>query len=175
MLTLLLLRHAKSSWDDLAGDDHDRVLSERGNRAAPLMGAYLARHGLMPDIVLCSTAARTRATLDLVLPVLEPAPEVLHERGLYLADAEDLLARLHTLPGRYKRALMIGHNPGLEDLARMLCARGDTASLAALGVKFPTAGLAIITFETTKWQMLSPGSGTLERFITPRSLEKTGA
>lgn len=174
MLTLLLLRHAKSSWDDPAMSDHDRPLADRGERAAPLMGSYLAHHQLFPDRILCSTSQRTRSTLDRVLPLLQRQPRVDYEEGLYLAEADALLARLRKVPSGSHKVMMIGHNPGFEDLARMLTGAGDAASRAALAEKFPTAGLAVITFPSTSWSSITAGSGTLERFVTPRVLEKTG-
>jgi len=172
MLTLLLLRHAKSSWDDINTEDHDRPLAERGLLAAPLMGGYIAREDLAPAMVLCSTSARTRATLDLVLTKLKTEPETVFEQELYLAEADTLLARLRRVPARVKRVMMIGHNPGFEDFARLLAGSGDATSLHLIANKFPTAGLAVITFDAKSWRSIEPGGGHLDRFITPRMLQR---
>lgn len=174
MLTLLLLRHAKSSWNQPITDDHDRPLADRGEKAAPVMGDYIAKHGLSPDLVLCSSSVRTRATLELVVPQLESEPEISYERELYLAEAEELLARLQKVPARAKRVMMIGHNPGFEDLARLLSGDGPADVRSALQDKFPTAGLAVLTFNAKAWRSAAPGKGTLTTFVTPRSLQKAG-
>ncbi len=170
MLTLLLLRHAKSSWDLAAASDHERPLAKRGMTAAPLIADHMAQHGWSPDHVLCSTAVRTRATLDLVLPRLQATPDSSFENDLYLADADQLLDRIKRLPHASTCAMLIGHNPGFEDLARMLAGGGNAIALAALGKKFPTAGLAVITFDCGTWADVGPGKGQLSAFVTPRSL-----
>lgn len=171
MLTLLLLRHAKSSWDDPRLDDAERPLSKRGAKTAPLMGAFIAREHLKPDLVLCSTSVRTRGTLALVLPELgAPPPLVQFEDALYLASASDMLARIRGLDKSTKRALVIGHNPGTHALALTLIGDGARADIAALATKFPTAGLAVLTFATDKWSDIRPASGRLDIFTSPRRL-----
>jgi phosphohistidine phosphatase len=172
MLTLFLLRHAKSSWDHPGLDDLVRPLNERGRTAAPLMGRYMARHHLVPELVLCSASVRTRATLDLIKPALGVAtPEVAYEDGLYLASATDLMARLRSVSPRWPRVLMIGHNPGFHDLAVKLTGTGERKAIAALTAKFPTAALAVLTFEATSWAKTCPGSGRLVHFMTPALLQ----
>ncbi len=171
MLDLLLLRHAKSSWDHNNISDHDRPLSERGLAAAPRMADHIATNGLTPDLILCSTSARTRATLSVVLERLSSAPPVVFEQALYLAEDGELLARINRVDDAVKRLMIIGHNPGFEDLARSLSGRGERAALAALHRKFPTCGLAVITFDVAHWSNIGERSGTLTAFITPRSLE----
>ena len=171
MLTLSLLRHAKSSWDQTNLDDFSRPLAERGQKTAPLMGAYLIENDLRPDLILCSAAVRTRATLDLVMPSFEPAPPALvYEEGLYLASASQLLNRLHSISARWTKVMMIGHNPGLHDLALSLTRDGDPELMAALSLKFPTAALAVITFDKPSWAKVSPRTGHLTRFMTPSRL-----
>lgn len=173
MLTLLLLRHAKSSWDLANLDDFERSLAGRGLMAAPLMGAYLADHGLRPDLILCSAAVRTRATLDLIMPFFDPAPPALvYEENLYLASASQLLSRLRSVSPRWSKIMMIGHNPGFHDLATALPRDGDPALLAALSHKFPTAALAVITFDTASWGKIAPRTGHLTHFVTPSMLQK---
>ena len=173
MLTLILLRHAKSSWDIPGQDDFKRALAPRGRMAAPAMGAEIKRLGHSPDYVLCSPAVRTRDTLALVLPYLDPPPrEVYFEDELYLAPAGRLLERLRRLPGDCRSALLVGHNPSLQNLAVALAGSGPADKLQSLRAKFPTAALAILTFEAGDWRELEPRSGTLVHFATPRALSR---
>ena len=171
MLTLSLLRHAKSDWSMPGMDDFDRPLAARGLDAAPRMGAFMARVGLRPRLILCSAAVRTRQTLDLVLPYLGDAPEISIERGLYLASSSAMIARLRQVPAGVPHVMMIGHDPGMHETAQALAGRGDPQLLAALGRKFPTAGLAVYAFDVPAWDQVGPKGGHLLRFVTPRSLE----
>ena len=123
MKRLWLLRHAKSSWDEPGLADHDRPLAPRGRKAGKRMRRWAAEHDVRPDLVLCSTAVRARATLDLVAPALG-APDVEIEGGLYHAWADDLLERLRGVPPDSTSVLLIGHNPGLHDLAALLAPPG---------------------------------------------------
>lgn len=173
MLTLSLLRHAKSDWDVPGTDDFERPLAERGVKAAPQMGAYLAGNQLRPDLIICSAAVRTRATLELVLPFFEPAPPALvYEESLYLASASQLLNRLRSVSTRWTKVMMIGHNPGFHELALSLCRDGDPDLMAALAHKFPTAGLAVIDFDKTSWAKIAPHTGHLTHFATPARIQQ---
>src|SRR5262249_34469070 len=115
MLTLSLLRHAKSSWKDPTLADHDRPLNTRGMAEAPVMGKAMAKHGLDPDLVLCSTARRTRDTLALVLPELKTEPKVIYEDGLYHGTSAEMLGILHGVGAGVGRVLLVGHNPELQE------------------------------------------------------------
>lgn len=170
MLTLSLLRHAKSSWDDPGLGDFDRPLAPRGEDAAPRMGAYMAEHGLAPELILCSPAVRTRQTLDLVLPHLSGSPAIEYEEQLYLASASSLLARVRRVEGKTRHIMLVGHDPGMHGLAVDLASDGSRHDLDNLAAKFPTAGLAVITFKVRRWALVKPGSGLLERFVTPKQL-----
>jgi len=170
MLTLLLLRHAKSSWDDPALEDFARPLSPRGEAAAPRMGAYIAEHDLAPELILCSPAVRARQTLDLVLPHLPGDPTVVYEESLYLAAPSVLLARLRRVEGKVRRVMIVGHDPGMQGLALELAGEGDSRLMQALAGKFPTAGLAVIRFRAREWSRISPGKGRIDAFVTPRML-----
>jgi phosphohistidine phosphatase len=146
---LYLLRHAKSSWDEPGLADHDRPLARRGERAADAMGRYLREHGIEPEVILCSTATRTRQTLErLGLPDARIEPE------LYGADA----ATLRALIPDASSVMLIGHNPGMQDLALSLARSG--AKLGELAEKFPTGALATIELDT----------GELVDFVRPRDL-----
>ncbi len=170
MLTLLLLRHAKSSWDDASLKDFDRPLAPRGGTAAPRVGAYLAEQGLAPELVLCSPAVRARQTLDLVLPHLAGGPTVVYEDSLYLAAPSVLLARLRKIEGKVRRVMVIGHDPGMQGLALELSGTGDPKMLQALAGKFPTAACAVIRFKAREWAKIGPAKGRIELFVTPKML-----
>lgn len=161
MKTLWLLRHAKSSWDDPALSDHDRPLAPRGRKAGKRMRRWAADHRVRPDLVLCSTAERAQATLELVLPGLG-SPEVELEVALYHASAEFLLDRLHAVEASLDSVLLIGHNPGLHDLAHLLAPPGPE--------EVPTAALVELRLEVDGWQDARPGCALLQRIVLPRSL-----
>lgn len=170
MLTLTLLRHAKSSWDNPTLDDFDRPLSDRGLKAAPRMGAFLETQLSQPDLVVCSSSVRTRKTLDLIAPHLGGKPKISFDDDLYLATASHLLAHIKALPARAHSAMLIGHNPGFHDVAQLLITTGDPADQAALSAKFPTCAVAIITFACKRWSEIAPHTGHLATFTTPTRL-----
>ena len=173
MLTLALLRHAKSSWATPGLDDFDRPLNPRGVSAAPVMGAELKRLGIAPDIVLCSPARRTRQTLELALPDFEPAGgQVRSDHDLYLASAEGLMAILRGIPEQASTALVIGHNPAMHNLALALAGSGSADDLTALADNFPTCALAVLTFDEPTWRGIDVRRGTLTHLITPRQLSR---
>lgn len=164
-MRLYLLRHAKSSWDDPSLTDHDRPLARRGRRAAKAMAAHLARHDIVPELVLCSTAVRTRQTSE---AVLAGAP-VLYERELYEARAADLLDRVRRVPDSIGSVLLIGHNPGTEELALWLSRPSPERDEVA--VKFPTGALATLELDGASWSGLVPGRASLTAFVRPRDLQ----
>lgn len=172
MLTVSLLRHAKSDWGEPGLQDIERPLARRGAEAAPRMGAYMRKRGLVPDLVLCSAAVRTRATLALVLPELRLAsPDVRYEDELYLASAGAMVARLRAIEPGPLHVLLVGHNPGMQSLALELSGSGKREALQAIAIKFPTCGLAVITFELATWSAIAPASGRLTDFMAPRLLD----
>ena len=158
---LLLLRHAKSSWDDPALADHERPLSPRGRRAAKAIRSYLRKHEIPISLVLCSSARRTQETIELV----DPGGEIEIEDGLYGASADELLDRLRQVPEAAIVVMLVGHNPSIGELAIGLARRRD--ELAAR--KYPTGGLAWFSF-LGPWRSLAPGQAELTEFVTPREL-----
>ncbi|MFL5926008.1 MAG: SixA phosphatase family protein [Gaiellaceae bacterium] len=166
MQTLLLLRHAKSSWDDPALDDHERPLAPRGRRASGRICAHMRSTRLEPEVVLCSTARRARETLELVRPAF-PSSVVSIEDELYAASADELLTRIRRVGDSVASVLVIGHNPGLQQLALLLASGGD--GLEQLEAKFPTAALATLTLDAT-WSRLAPGGASLAAYVVPRQL-----
>jgi len=167
-LTLTLLRHAKASRDEPESGDIGRALTGRGRRNADAVGQWMASAKHLPELVLCSTATRTRETLELVLPHLATAkPKVSYADRLYLAGPLTLLKTLHESPKRTHHLMLIGHNPGLHALALDLVADGPQDRIAALGRKLPTSGLVAISFPLANWTDVVAGSGTLVAFNAP--------
>ncbi len=176
MKTLLLLRHAKSAWDDSGLSDHDRPLNRRGETAARAMAEHLSEVTLRPDLILCSTAARTRQTLAPLLDRLAPpAPPISLEKGLYLASENMLLERMRNLPPDVVTVLLIGHNDGIWQLAETLAGHGEEAALTELRQKFPTGALAHLRVDLDRWTDLAAGTAELVAFVRPRELSRAPA
>ena len=171
MKTLILMRHAKSAWGDQHQKDIDRPLSARGRKAAPRMGEWLAGEGYRPDVVLCSTAARVRDTLELLRPHLPPSATVEFTRGLYMAEPREMLTEIGKVPATAETVMLIGHNPGMGSFAGLLAGSGDEKALGAMHGKFPTAAIAVLGFNVGKWSELAPGNGILRAFMRPRDLD----
>lgn len=167
MRRLMLLRHAKSDWPDGIAD-LERPLSPRGRDAAPRVGAYLAAEGLVPDRTLVSPARRTRETFDLVSSRMPALRSVSSEPRIYDASAARLLSVVREQPKEVHLLLVIGHNPGLADLAESLIVGGAAAAMSRMGEKFPTGALAVIDLPVDAWSEVAPAIGRLDRFITPR-------
>jgi phosphohistidine phosphatase len=166
---LWLLRHAKSSWDHPGIPDADRPLAPRGRRSAEVLAAHLAAADVRPSLVLCSSSLRTRETLAAILPTLGDALEIRIDPALYGAEAAQLLDRLRQMSNKASSAMLIAHNPGIQDLALALAA-GEPA-LAGLGKKFPTGALATLEVDVERWRDLDHGTATATTLVTPRSLE----
>ena len=167
--TVRLLRHAKSSWDQPDLADHERPLTERGVRAAGLIGRYLGERGASVDLVLCSTAVRARQTFDHVLGSIG-RPEVRFESDIYGADAASLIGMLRELTDPIRSVLVVGHNPAMHELAVLLVGDGNAAARESLRERFPTGALATISAPPGSWRDLREHSGRLESFVIPRRL-----
>lgn len=165
-----VLRHAKSSWGEPGVDDHQRTLAPRGRRACAALAKHLAGIAHPPDLVLCSSAQRARETLEGVRPGLPDNLTVEVEDDLYGASAGALLRRLRDVPDEVRTVMIVGHNPGFEDLARWLSGAGNSVLVEKLGVKYPTGGLATIAFDGP-WGALEWGEATLEDFVVPADLK----
>ncbi|WP_322890505.1 MULTISPECIES: SixA phosphatase family protein [unclassified Yoonia] len=164
-LTLILIRHAKSSWDDPFADDHARVLNARGRAAAPAISAWLAAQGHVPDVVLCSDAARTQETAALILPHLAPAPDLQLVPALYHASPDTMLDLLQKQTAR--RIAMIGHNPGIAMFADGMIERRPAHPRFG---DYPTCATCVIRFDADRWDRAAPRSGRCTAFITPADL-----
>jgi phosphohistidine phosphatase len=172
MKRLYLLRHAKSSWDDPTLADHDRPLAPRGRRAAKVMAEHLRREGIAPELVLCSPSRRTRQTLKRLAPGLGKNADVQIEPELYAASAAALLEVLHEVPDELESVMLIGHNPGIQDLALSLASVGS--EIPRLRGKFPTAALATLEL-SGPWRELAPGSAELVSFVKAKELSRGAA
>ena len=166
---VFLLRHAKSSWDDSGVADLDRPLARRGRRAVGLLCDHIAALGDRPDLVLCSPARRAVETWEGIAPALAPETVFTVAPELYGASGGELLRRLQAVPDEVERLMLIGHNPGMGDLAVGLARHGDPDLLRRLDAKFPTGALATVAVEGP-WSGLRWAASTLLDYVVPRSL-----
>jgi len=167
MRRLMLLRHAKTERAEPGERDRDRKLTNRGRADAPTVGAYMARHGLIPDLALVSPARRAEETWTLVAAAFAKAPRVVIDERIYNANPEKLI----TVIGESRRArslLLVGHNPSLHDLAVALIASGDVEARERVSEKLPTSALVVIDLPLNDWSLIHLHAGRLERFVTPR-------
>lgn len=171
MLTLSLLRHAKSSWKNPTLPDRERPLAARGMGDAPAMGHAMTERGIDPELVLCSSARRTVDTLSLVLPELKIEPKVIYEDGLYHASAEEMLDMLRGIQPGASHVMLVGHNPEIQRLALDLIGSGSKHMRDRLSEKYPTAALAVINFPAGLWSSVGDNSGSLSLFLTPKELQ----
>lgn len=171
MLELLLLRHAKSAWDEPGIADIDRPLASRGIEAAKAMGHFIAKNGLRPDRVLCSPACRTRSTWSLVAEAWPDPPPCEVIGSLYdFGDGRALLEAIRRHGGTSRRLMLVSHNPATEQFAARMATRGDAAAIARMTAKYPTAALAVFGIAAADWQAMPQTGGTLLRFVRPRDL-----
>jgi phosphohistidine phosphatase len=170
MLTLSLLRHAKSSWKNPTLPDRERPLATRGQNDAPAMGRAMAERGIDPELVLCSSARRTVDTLALVLPELKVEPKVVYEDALYHASPAEMLQMLREIQPGANRVMIVGHNPELQAFALDLVGSGPKHLRERLEEKFPTTALAVINFTAGLWSSVDVNTGSLNLFLTPKEL-----
>ena len=169
MKTLTLLRHAKSGWDDTVPRDFDRPLNPKGQRAAQAVGRQMRALGLAFDRVIASPAARVTETIEHVGLGYGSDFAPVWDQRVYLASAPALLEIVAAAPDAAGRLLLVGHNPGLEELVLLLVRESPLRD--DVEVKFPTASLAEIRFDCAAWRDIAPGQGELTRFIRPRDLD----
>ncbi|MFE9452956.1 SixA phosphatase family protein [Streptomyces sp. NPDC006739] len=164
---LVVLRHAKSAWPEGVAD-HQRPLAPRGRRDAPAAGRALAEGDWLPDLALCSTAVRARETWELASAEWGTPPPMRYDRRLYAADARDLLEVVREAPSEAATLLLVGHNPGLEELVLELAGDGLDDTLDRVRDKFPTAAIAVLDWRGTGWPALGPGTALLTSVVVPR-------
>jgi phosphohistidine phosphatase len=164
-----LLRHAKSSWKDRSLADRDRPLAGRGRQASKAVARHIEAEGIACDLVLCSPARRCRETLERIEAAFGDRVEARFEEALYGASAAELLARLRTIAPEVDSVMIVGHNPGLKDLALALASEG--AERARMQEKYPTAALATIDLSADDWSAVERASGELVAYVRPRDLD----
>ncbi|MFF1544601.1 SixA phosphatase family protein [Streptomyces sp. NPDC058291] len=165
---LVVLRHAKSAWPD-GVPDHERPLAPRGLRDAPAAGRALADAGFRPDLTLCSTAVRARRTWELAAAQWEaPPPPARFDPRLYAADVPEILEVVGETPAEVGALLLVGHNPGLEELVLDLAREGRDGALDRVRLKFPTSAIAVLTWYGLHWRALAPGTALLTSTTVPR-------
>jgi phosphohistidine phosphatase len=162
MKTLYLLRHAKSSWKEPGLEDFDRPLNRRGREAAPLVGRYIRKQGLRVDLLLSSPAARARQTAALVHEAARLTAELLDDERIYEADAARLLEVVEQAPESADALMLVGHNPGMEELLKLLT--GEAREMS-------TATLACVALDVEKWSKARAGAGRLEWLVRPKELK----
>jgi phosphohistidine phosphatase len=168
---LVVLRHAKSAWPP-GVPDHQRPLAPRGRRDAPAAGIALAEADCLPDLALCSTAVRARQTWELASAQWGTPPPVRLDPRLYAADVPELLEAVHEVSPEVETLLLIGHNPGLEELVLELAGDSLDDALDEVRVKFPTSAIAVLAWHGTTWQALAPGTALLTGVTVPRGRKK---
>ena len=171
MKRLLLLRHAKAERAQPGEKDLDRVLTDRGRSDALKLGAYLARHHLVPDHVLVSTSARTRETWAQVAKAFRKLPPVRFDERIYESSPQAILGAVFEAEPKVATLLVVGHNPSIQELANMLTASGDVDARQRLKEEFPTAAVAVIAFASDAWTKIHAHGGRLEHFVGPKWLE----
>ncbi|MGI9372375.1 MAG: SixA phosphatase family protein [Hyphomicrobiales bacterium] len=174
MKRVLLFRHAKSDWSHDGLSDRDRPLAPRGVKVAPRMGRYIQKNNLTPDVVYCSPARRAEETCALAIGELISAPQIIINDALYDFSGEaayfDVIRNSDNVA---ETVMLVGHNPTLFYLAQMLVSTGDDGLRSDMNMKFPTAALAVISFDVNSWHEIEPDTGNLEDYAKPRKLTKT--
>lgn len=171
MKRLLLLRHAKSSWHDPSLTDFDRPLNQRGRAAARLIGDYLLRKGLLPDLILCSAAQRARETLAFMQDRLEGDLPAMIEKSLYEASPGEIAGIVKQAAPGIGTVMVIGHNTGIEELARRLSRKGNGKARKLMASKYPTGAMAVIEISGKGWLRLDGKDASLRHFVRPCDLE----
>jgi phosphohistidine phosphatase len=176
MRRLMLLRHAKTEHDAPSGRDRDRRLDERGRQDAAEIGGWIGSHPPFPDAAMVSPAVRAHQTWDVAWNAMKDRvapPQVEYPEELYGADASQLLRSIHTAAATNpKRLMLVGHNPGMHELALALIGAGDAAGRKALADNLPTSGLAVFDFDTTDWTDVAFRRGKLILFVSPKLLKQ---
>jgi phosphohistidine phosphatase len=165
--TLIILRHGKAASGSADGDDAARPLTSIGQNEAANVAHYLLNHGFSIDMALCSSAVRTRQTLACLVELGVSPADTQFVDSLYLASPGDVLHSIEALPQSCHTLLVVGHNPGLHELATQLASSGQDALLQDIALHFPTCALAVITFEMQDWADTGDARGTLDAFVTP--------
>lgn len=170
MKTLFVLRHAKSDWSTPGQDDHERSLSDRGERAALVMGRYMDQKNYRPDFILCSDARRAADTLEIVTSQWKMVPPIEMEPALYLAGRSGVLKRLGAVVSRHESVMVVGHNPDLHEVVASLAQTGSVEWIQSAAGKFPTTALAVLELPIDHWREAAKATGDMVDYATPKTL-----
>ena len=174
MKRLLLFRHAKAVPGGAGTDDHARELMPRGRDDASRMGRYIERNGYTPEIILASTSTRTTETVEEASEHFMATARVDYLEPLYLAEPDAILSIVRLAPDKADSVMVVGHNPGLEQVASLLARepvkRKERDRFDLLEEKFPTAALAVLEFDAVRWRDIAAGEGVLKDFVRPRDI-----
>ena len=151
MKTIFLLRHAKSSWDNLNLDDFDRPLSNKGIKASKKIGNYLKTNKFVPDIIYCSTAKRAKQTWELTNRIIKKKKNILYKDNLYMANLSEFMKIIKKTKNKFKNLMIVSHNPGIESLAIELSKNENNKFHQIINIKYPTGALAVIKFNLNDW------------------------
>jgi phosphohistidine phosphatase len=168
MKTVLLLRHGKSDWSDMSKVDFDRPLAKRGLNDAPRMGEVLALFKCVPDKILSSPARRAKQTIEMVVKACGYKKSIQWQDSFYGGSSDNLIAALQNLPDTVERAMLVGHNPTLEETVVALLLGYGARWTYDFAIKIPTAGLVCLDLDIVEWAELEPGDATLRWFLIPR-------
>lgn len=167
---MIFLRHAKSSWALPGLDDFDRPLNGRGNDAAPQMASWLVSEGITPDVIVCSSAKRTRETLAHIDPIFGQKAATIMEPSLYLASSDTLFECAAELDDGFQTAMLLAHNPGLHDAALSVLTAESRRESGEMRARFPTCACAVVSLAINRWNEITTDIGELNAYMTPRRL-----
>lgn len=170
MKKVILLRHAKSSWDDPGVEDHDRPLNKRGRVSAPLISRWLSQRRHLPEMVLCSSSARTRETVSRMRDAMPDLPQPVVERELYHASPCVMRDRLAKLPRDCDTVMLVGHNPGLGSLVRKMSDGKENRRCRRAYEHFPTGAAAVLELDVDDWSKVDFNQARFVDFAVPREL-----
>lgn len=169
MLRLYIMRHAKSSWAIPGARDFDRELNEKGLEDLNKLSKHIKKHNISPDLVLCSSATRTRQTLEAVLEAFEKTPEITYTEKLYSSGLSEYIEIINSVKDA-SSIMIIGHNPMCGTLATSLPGSGEEDQMEKIAYKYPTAALSTIDFDTENWSEITKGSGILQKSVFPSEI-----
>ncbi len=169
MLRLYIMRHAKSSWAIPGARDFDRELNDKGLQDLTKISKYMKKEGISPEAILCSSAIRTRQTLDSIVSTFDKKPETIYTERLYSSGVSEYIEIINSIQGA-KSLMIIGHNPMCGSLAISLPRSGPPDELEKIAYKYPTAAISIIDFDVESWEEVTKASGCLEKSIFPSEI-----
>ena len=170
MLELYVMRHAKSSWDDLNLSDHERPLNSRGKKAAKKICEFFVKKKISFDLIVLSTSTRTKKTLKILQKKIDKPKKIIISKNLYLANENNIVLKIKEINENYKKVLLINHEPAITNLVNYLVKNKKNNLFKLINYKFPTAAFAKIVFDLNKWSLINYNTGILKNFIRPKDI-----